>query len=177
MPLRLSNKGRCACSVGAVDSILSPGYSKDVIDSTLNHQKRNKPGYSSVINSMMSQQKGESRLQQMSVHQRDRLATELTEEREARLRQMSIRQCERLEEERIRQTGEREKEPSSQLVNQSSIQVKMRTFHGHFATLTSPRRSTCSESFPRLQLHPPSNNTYQLRLAPNQTLLVIGKDR
>ena len=62
----------------------------------------------------------ESRLQQMSAPQRNRLATELTKEREARLRQMNIHQHEQLEEERIHQTGEREREPSSQLVNQSS---------------------------------------------------------
>ena len=46
---------------------------------------------------MLSEQKREleSRLQQMSTRQRDRLATE---EREARLRRMSIHQRERLEE-------------------------------------------------------------------------------
>ena len=78
----------------------------------------------------------------MSARQHDRLATELTEEREARLHQMSIRQRERLEEERIRQTGKREREPLSQLMNQSSVQVNI-NFYAHFVTLISPRCPTC----------------------------------
>ena len=69
---------------------------------------------------------------------------------------MSTSQHERLEEVRVSQPVEREREPSSQLVRQSPVQAMMRTFHTHFATLTSPRCSTCSESLPGLQLHPPS---------------------
>ena len=63
-------------SKDVIDSTLSqqkrdrPGYSRDVIDSTPSHQKRDKPGYSKdVIDSTLSQQKRQARLQQ----RRDRL--------------------------------------------------------------------------------------------------------
>ena len=85
----------------------------------------------------------------MSMRQHDRLATESSEEREARL----CHRREQLEEQRVHQ---RERACSSQLIRQPSVQAKMRTFHAHFATLTSPRCSTCSESFPGVQLCPPS---------------------
>ena len=93
---------------------------------------------------------------------RDRLATESAEEREARLQQMSTRQRERLavetnqqREDRLQHASERDRE-QSQLVlfEQRSVQVKMRRFHTHFASMNSSRCSTCSESFPELQLRP-----------------------
>ena len=80
----------------------------------------------------------EARLQQISARQRGQLAVETDEEREDRL--------------------QRSREQSSQvlLFEQRSIQVKMRRFHAHFALLNSSRCSTCLESFPGLQLCPPS---------------------
>ena len=104
-----------------------------------------------------STQEREARLQRM----RDRLAAESVEEREARLQQMSARQHGRLavetDEEREDRL-QRSREQSSQvlLFEQRSIQVKMRRFHAHFALLNFSRCSTCLESFPGLQLRPPS---------------------
>ena len=61
-----------------------PGYSKDVIDSTLSQQKRDRSGYSrDAIDSRLSQQKRQVRLQQ----RRGRLNAESPEERQARLQQ------------------------------------------------------------------------------------------
>ena len=103
----------------------------------------------------------EARLQQMSIHQRERRAAESAEEREARLQRMSALQRGRLavetDEEREDRL-QRAREQSSQvlLFEQHSIQVKMRRFHAHFALLDSSTCSTCLESFPGLQLHPPS---------------------
>ena len=107
-----------------------------------------------------SAEEKEARLQQM----RDRLATESAEEREVRLQQMSTCQRERLavetnqqREDRLQRASERDRE-QSQLVlfEQRSVQVKMRRFHAHFASLNSSRCSTCSESSPGLQFRPPS---------------------
>ena len=94
----------------------------------------------------------------MSTLQRDGLASESTEDREARLRRMGTRQHEQQEEERVCQPVTKEREPLSHLGTQSSVQATMRTFHGPFANLTSPRYSIilCSESFPGLQLRPTS---------------------
>ena len=155
--LSQQNRERPGYIKDMIDSMLSqqkrdrPGYSKDVIDSTLSQQKRDRPGYSKgVIDSMLSQQKRESRLQQMTARQHDKLATELTEEREARLHQMSIHQSERLEEERKRQIGE----GKESLMNQCSVQAKMRSFHAHFAALTSPRCSHVQKVSPDFSFVP-----------------------
>ena len=95
----------------------------------------------------------------MSSRQHDRLSSETTEQRQARLRQMSSRQCDRLASESTEERDELldeqrlhqgERESSSQLVSNSSVQMKMRTFHAHFATLTSPK---CLESFPHVQIY------------------------
>ena len=72
---------------------------------------------------------------------------ETVEEREVRL--LRARQRER----DIRTSGEQ----TSQLFTQPSVQEKMRRFHSHIASLTCPKCSTCSESFPGLQLPPPFN--------------------
>ena len=96
-----------------------------------------------------SAEEREARLYDLNARQCERLFIESSEETAARLRQMSIRRCERLQE-------QRDRVPSAQLVRQPSIQAKIRTFHAHFATLSCPRCSTCSESFPGLQLRPPS---------------------
>ena len=85
----------------------------------------------------------DARLQQMSLRQHDRLANEscmATEERDTRICRMSTLQRQRLDKQRLHQE---ERESSSQLVNNSSVQTKMRAFHGHFATFTSPKCSTC----------------------------------
>ena len=113
-----------------------------------------------------SPEEREARLRQM----RDRLAAESPEEREARLRQMSAHQHQRLtvetveeREVRLQRARQRERdirtsgEQTSQLFTQPSVQEKMRRFHSHIASLTSPKCSTCLESFPGLQLPPPSN--------------------
>ena len=49
----------------------------------------------------------------------------------------------------------------------------MRTFRAHFATLTSPTCSTCSEIFPGVQLRPPSTVCVvsEITVHPNCTLL------
>ena len=97
---------------------------------------------------------------------RDRLAVESPEEREARLRQMSIHQRQRLtvetvEEREVRLQRARQRERDirtcGEQTSQPSVQEKMRRFHSHIASLTSPKCSTCSESFPGLQLPPPFN--------------------
>ena len=72
-----------------------------------------------------------ARLQQMSSCLRDRLSSEMAEQRQrqARLRWVSLPMEERdepLDEQRLHQ-GERES--SLQLVSNSSVQMKMRTFH------------------------------------------------
>ena len=87
-------------------------------------------------NSSETTEQRQARLRQMSSRQRDRLASESMEERD-----------ERLDEQRLHQE---ERESSSQLVSNSSVQMKMRTFHSRFATLTSPK---CSESFPHVQIY------------------------
>ena len=107
-----------------------------------------------------SAEEKEARLQQM----RDRLVTESAEEREVRLQQMSTCQRERLavetnqqREDRLQRASERDREQSQlMLFEQRSVQVKMRRFHAHFASLNSSRCSTCSESSPGLQFRPPS---------------------
>ena len=88
----------------------------------------------------------------MSLRQHDRLANEscmATEERDTRICRMSTLQRQRLDKQRLHQE---ERESSSQLVNNSLVQTKMRAFHGHFAPLTSPKCSTCLQNFPGLQL-------------------------
>ena len=92
--------------------------------------------------SVETNEEREARLQQMRTRQHERLSVETNEEREDRLH-MPVTQRDR---------------EQSQLVlfEQCSVQVKMRRFHAHSASLNSSRCSTCSESFPGLQLHPPS---------------------
>ena len=47
-----------------------PGYSKDVIDSTLSQQKRDRPGYSKdVIDSMLSNQEREREREQATANE------------------------------------------------------------------------------------------------------------
>ena len=106
----------------------------------------------------------EARLRQLSAQQCERFATESVEERESRLRQLSIHQHQRLTvetvEEREQCARQRESdirtsgEQTSQLFTQPSVQEKMRRFHSHIASLTSPKCSICLESFPELQLPP-----------------------
>ena len=114
----------------------------------------------------------EVRLQQMSTYQGERLATETVEEREARLQQTRSSQVERLaaenaEEREARQQHDREslREQRVQrtlgqlhlpLLQQRSVQAKMRKFHAHMAALEVSRCSTCSEAFPGLHLRPGS---------------------
>ena len=89
---------------------------------------------------------------------RYRLAAESAQEREARLQQMSHRQLQRLtfdeREVQLQHARGRESEgsrhQSSQLFNQHSVQMKMRKFHTDLTSLSSPKRSTCLESFPGL---------------------------
>ena len=66
---------------------------------------------------------------------------------------MNTLRCQWLDEQRLHQE---ERESSSQLVSNSLVQMKMKTFHAHFATLTFPKCSTCLESFPELQLRHPT---------------------
>ena len=70
----------------------------------------------------------EARLQQMRINQRERLAAESVEEREDRRQRASERE-----------TCANREEP----FKQRSVQMKMRRFHDYFATLNSPKCSTC----------------------------------
>ena len=108
------------------------------------------------------------RLQRLSINQHERLATETEEQREVRLQQLSINQRERLaaeteeqREDRLQRISERETPATDQPFKQRSVQMKMRRFHDYFASLSSPSCSTCSESFPCIQLH--SSTTESLR--------------
>ena len=99
----------------------------------------------------------EARLQRM----RDHVAAETTEKREARLQLMSTRQHERLARERVQ-----ERASSSSLLKQDSV-----------SSLHAPTCTTCSESFPGLQLRSPSTecvcyyrDKLELRLAPHHAL-------
>ena len=77
----------------------------------------------------------------MKINQSERLAAESLEERE----------------ERLHQASEREPYPNrEQPFKQCSVQMKMRRFHEYFCSLNSPRCSMCSESFPGIQLRPPT---------------------
>ena len=91
-----------------------------------------------------------ARLQQVSANQRERLATESAEEREARLLHVRTNQRERRAAESSSLTCATIEEP----FKQRSVQLKMRKFHEHFASLSSPKCSTCFECFPGLQLCP-----------------------
>ena len=83
----------------------------------------------------------EVRLERMRTSQSERLATETEEQREAR------RQCDR--------ERHREQQQPSQLplLEQPSVQAKMRRFHSHFSTLDVPTCTTSSKGFPGLKLH------------------------
>ena len=102
----------------------------------------------------------QQRLEHMSANQRERLAAETVEEREARLQRTSANQCERRAAESIEEREERWQRASErdtrttreEPFKQRSVQLKMRRFHEHFASLSSPTCSTCSESFPGIQL-------------------------
>ena len=74
----------------------------------------------------------------MSNWQHARLAAESAEEREDRLQHA-----------RERETGL----SRGQSFKKRSVQMKMRRFHQYFASLSSSNCSTCSESFPGIQLH------------------------
>ncbi len=78
----------------------------------------------------------------MSILQHERISLETSSEREVRLQHTS----ERVTESRAR------RHQSAQLDNELSVQIKMRRFHAHFASLSSPKCSNCLESFPGLQL-------------------------
>ena len=78
-----------------------------------------------------------ARLQQVSANQRERLATESAEERVARLLHVRANQRERRAAESSSLTHATIEEP----FKQRSVQLKMRKFHEHFASLSS---SECS---------------------------------
>ena len=69
------------------------------------------------------------------------VAAESTEEREDRRQHVNERE-----------TRANREQP----FKQRSVQMKMRKFHDYFATLNSPKCSTCSESFPGIQLRSPT---------------------
>ena len=78
----------------------------------------------------------------MRINQSERLAAESVKEREDRRQRASKRE-----------THANRGQP----FKQCSVQMKMRKFHDYFATLNSPKCSTCSESFPGIQLHSPTD--------------------
>ena len=105
--------------------------------------------------------------------QRERLAAQTAEEREGRLRLLSASQRERLatetaEEREARLQSDRQRHRDLEVVQsqlplfrQHSVRSKILRFHGHMASLDSPQCTTCSESYPRLQLS--SQSTVCLR--------------
>ena len=97
----------------------------------------------------------ETRLQCVSSHQRVRLASETSRERDARLR--SVREG-------------RERQSQHSLFEQQAVRAKMQTFH---ATLEAPRCSTCAESFPGLQLRPPSTECVR-NCTPSPTTRILA---
>ena len=106
---------------------------------------------------------------QKSTRERERMAAETPEEREARLQRLSTKQHEKLaveppdeREARLEHYSTRYREqqpvqPQLPLLQQCSIQAKMRKFHVNMATLDTPMCSTCSERFPGLHFHSTSN--------------------
>ena len=111
-----------------------------------------------------SAEEREARLQRMRINQSERLAAESTEDREARLLRLSTNQRERLAAESVEEREDRRQRASEretcasreQQFKKCSVQMKMRRFHNYFATLNSPKCSTCSESFPGIQLRSPT---------------------
>ena len=86
---------------------------------------------------------------------RDRLAAETTEERDARL------ECDR-----ARHREQQNVQSQFPLLQQYSIQTKMRKLHTNMGTLDTPVCTTCSEGFPGLQLY--SKSTECLRCSRNK---------
>ena len=86
----------------------------------------------------------------------ERLAVETPEARETRLQRYSVRY------------REQSAQPQLPLFQQCSIKAKMRKFHANMATLDTPVCTTCSESFPGLQLH--SKSTECLRCSRDKRI-------
>ena len=97
-----------------------------------------------------SAEEREARLLHVSANQRERLGAESAEEREARLLHVSANQRERRTAESSELTRSSREEP----FKQCSVQLKMRKFHEHFTSLSSPKCSTCLERFLGVQLYP-----------------------
>ena len=85
----------------------------------------------------------------MTTTQNERLAAESAEEREARLLRASANQRQRRAVESSQLTRSSREEP----FKQRSVQLKMRKFHEHFASISSPKCSTCLKCFPGIQLY------------------------
>ena len=94
----------------------------------------------------------------MRAHRRDQLNNESDEARSARLEQMSARQHERLSAELpedrevrleyLRRNRESGYEPQLALLEQDSVQQRMRKFHEEMSSIGTPTCSTCMEGFP-----------------------------
>ena len=91
----------------------------------------------------------EARLQQDRESHRERQSTETADEMEARLQ----RDRESHREQRALGALSQSQLP---LIQQRSVQAKMKKFHTHLATLEVSRCSTCLEAFPGLHLQPGS---------------------
>ena len=93
-----------------------------------------------------TEEERQARLTDLTARQRERLAAETEEERQARLADSTARQRERLavETEKERQARLEERREQQQVSNdipllqQKSVQKKMRKFHSHFSTLAIP---------------------------------------
>ena len=110
------------------------------------------------------------RLQQVSANQRERLATESAEEREARLLHIRANQRERRAAESSSLTHATIEEP----FKQCSVQLKMRKFHEHFASLSSPKCIQCmlnSDHFYSIPLLEDDKLLCKLRLAPKMSCI------
>ena len=77
---------------------------------------------------METSEERDIRLETMSTHQREHLATESAEERESRPQQMR-------EHDRLAQETVQERLPSFQPLNQPSTQAKMKKFHSFISLL------------------------------------------
>ena len=111
-----------------------------------------------------------ARLQQVSANQHERLATESAEEREARFLHVCANQRERRAAESSSLTHATIEEP----FKQRSVQLKMRKFHEHFASLGSPKCIQCmvnSDHFYSVPLFEDDKFLCELRLAPKMSCI------
>ena len=107
-----------------------------------------------------TEEQREVRLQRMCITHSERMAVGTEEQREARLQRMRANQSDRLavkteqqREARLQRDREGQQQPQLPLLEQPSVQAKMRKFRSQFSTLDVPTCTTCSKGFPGLKFH------------------------